>query len=392
MNLSLSDCICPTPNDMLWRIHNLEGPMPYLAWIDHDPAQRERMRRALALLSESDTRDELGLGSVRDAFADLLFPGTSTIQTRLRYMLFVPWAYREMERQKVPSKDISKKTREHELSLVKPLVQSGADWGVFGSSAGAELKRLPSSVYWAGLRSWGIFGLNAGQGEYHGYLDAIYRNRALSGRGGTMSDRERREAVDDLSYRGRVIQTWDPALPEVPEDFPGGVSFELTCEEAEYLRDRILANHPDSLLAFLAREQMPNDARFVWRHPDYGAFSEGHQELITHARLVSEAMHGAALMYNLLLAETAEREELADKRRRQIEDWRRRLNLGELKEWNLHRLWTLVTQAGHRIPYRTREFLENWVQMACSTEEDLADRPDAKVLVLNQAQTKALFA
>jgi len=43
--------------------------------------------------SEKDTRDELGFGSVRDAFADTLFPGTSTIQTRARYFLFVPWIY-----------------------------------------------------------------------------------------------------------------------------------------------------------------------------------------------------------------------------------------------------------------------------------------------------------
>ena len=38
-----------------------------------------------------ESRDELGLGAIRASFADALFPGTSTIQTRLRYMLFVPW-------------------------------------------------------------------------------------------------------------------------------------------------------------------------------------------------------------------------------------------------------------------------------------------------------------
>lgn len=42
------------------------------------------MHRILAQFKERDTRDELGLGSLRDAIADLLFPGTSTIQTRLR--------------------------------------------------------------------------------------------------------------------------------------------------------------------------------------------------------------------------------------------------------------------------------------------------------------------
>jgi hypothetical protein len=56
-----------------------------LAWIDHDSKARERTLRILSLFQEKESRDDLGLGSVRDSFADQLFPGTSTIQTRLRY-------------------------------------------------------------------------------------------------------------------------------------------------------------------------------------------------------------------------------------------------------------------------------------------------------------------
>lgn len=77
--------------------------MPSLTWIDHDTEARERSLRILALFQERESRDELGLGGVRDSFADRLFPGTSTIQTRLRYMLFVPWMYRELERARVPA-------------------------------------------------------------------------------------------------------------------------------------------------------------------------------------------------------------------------------------------------------------------------------------------------
>ena len=51
----------------------------------------------MPLFGEHDTRDELGIGSVRDAFADTLFPGTSTITTRARYFLLVPWTYQRLE-------------------------------------------------------------------------------------------------------------------------------------------------------------------------------------------------------------------------------------------------------------------------------------------------------
>ena len=76
--------------------------MSSLAWIDFDEAERQRAQRIMALFQERETRDELGLGAIRDSIADHLFPGTSTIQTRLRYMLFIPWLYRALEKRQVP--------------------------------------------------------------------------------------------------------------------------------------------------------------------------------------------------------------------------------------------------------------------------------------------------
>ena len=64
--------------------------MSSLAWIDFDEAERERAQRIMALFQERESRDELGLGAIRDSIADHLFPGTSTIQTRLRY-IFRGW-------------------------------------------------------------------------------------------------------------------------------------------------------------------------------------------------------------------------------------------------------------------------------------------------------------
>ena len=71
--------------------------MSSLAWIDFDEAERQRAQRIMALFQERETRDELGLGSIRDSISDHLFPRTSTIQTRLRYMLFIPWLFQMLE-------------------------------------------------------------------------------------------------------------------------------------------------------------------------------------------------------------------------------------------------------------------------------------------------------
>lgn len=65
-------------------------------WLDYSEQDKRKMLDVISLFSEKTTRDELGIGSVRDAFADLFFPGTSTIQTRARYFLFIPWIYLDL--------------------------------------------------------------------------------------------------------------------------------------------------------------------------------------------------------------------------------------------------------------------------------------------------------
>src|SRR6185437_11865842 len=103
-----------------------------LTWLDHDATDRDRMNRILALFRERDTRDELGIGVIRDLIADELFPGTSTIQTRLRYMLFVPWIYQKLEQKHRDKKTFADEARRLEVAIVKALIKSGDDTaGVF---------------------------------------------------------------------------------------------------------------------------------------------------------------------------------------------------------------------------------------------------------------------
>ncbi|MEU9504694.1 DUF6361 family protein [Micromonospora sp. NPDC048170] len=69
-----------------------------LSWLDSSRDDQQRVRELLKLFSDTESRDELGIGQVRDAFSDLLFPGTSVLQNRARYLLMVPWCYQEAQR------------------------------------------------------------------------------------------------------------------------------------------------------------------------------------------------------------------------------------------------------------------------------------------------------
>jgi hypothetical protein len=53
-------------------------PPSSFTWLDYSEKERRKMLDAIRLFKDQDTRDELGVGTVRDAFADLLFPGTGT--------------------------------------------------------------------------------------------------------------------------------------------------------------------------------------------------------------------------------------------------------------------------------------------------------------------------
>src|SRR5438445_7286289 len=117
-------------------------------WLDYSDHERRKALEVIDLFQEQDTRDELGIGAIRDSFADLLFPGTSTIQTRARYFLFAPWIYLILESRQTPSASIGLKARALETKLITCLSYSEDTSGVIGERAKETLQRLPSSIYW----------------------------------------------------------------------------------------------------------------------------------------------------------------------------------------------------------------------------------------------------
>ena len=344
-----------------------------LTWIDHDPTFQKRALRILSLFQEKESRDELGLGAIRDSFADALFPGTSTIQTRLRYMLFVPWVYTDLEKRRIPPPEFATRARQMEMALVNPLLSNSDHAGVFGRLAGRSLKRLPSSVYWNGLGEWGIRRISCSQDEYHRHVDKVYNHRDTS---------RRRYEKDD--YPEVETQTWHPQLPDAPDGFPGDIdriSFELQPDEASFLLDRLLKSQEDSLLTFLALKCQPVDCDFPWQHPELNSLSSEHTELIRYAEFFSTMTHGAAFLYNLMLAELSGRQDLEDKHRENLEEWRGRLQHCQWLDLPLQGLWDLTAGRGHTITKWTKDFVSAWHQRALATRGNVVDDSDSRMLI-----------
>lgn len=346
-----------------------------LTWLDHDAEARERSLRILALYRERESRDELGIGSIRDALADRLFPGTSTIQTRLAYMLFVPWIYQRLENRKVPSDRIRIQAQRMEADLVAPLVRHGDQagqeiYGVIGRVAKNELKRFPSSIYWAGLGRWGIRRFEGSQDHYHRSMDALYLRRV-----------SRRKRDDDEWADQGDVGTWHPKLPHPPPTFPDSASFVLRADDAAFLRDQILTSCTGSLLAWLVQYPSDMDCAYPWLKPDIAEAPEPVCALLEHARRFSLVMHGASLLYNLQLAELIKRDDRVDEYRAVLAAWADEMAWFELGQWRLEDFFVATRVAGQAVSANTETFVRRWIDLAQQKQGQVADHLPARELV-----------
>ncbi|HRD74478.1 MAG TPA: DUF6361 family protein [Hyphomicrobiaceae bacterium] len=342
--------------------------MSSLAWIDFDEAERQRAQRIMALFQERESRDELGLGAIRDSIADHLFPGTSTIQTRLRYMLFIPWLFRTLEGRDVPESQLRTEARALEIRLADALKAGGESNGIIGRDAGPRLQRLPSSVYWAGLGAWGIR-------LFPGSIDSLF----ISLRGlkwpRVSSDSE------DAAAGSRAAAIWNPALPQAPNGLLDCAAFSLTADEAQFIIDRLVATQPAALLTMLARDGIDAECDHIWTHPHLASFPADARRLVRHGEIFSHVMHGAALLYNLALSELRGRDDWVADYRERIAAWAAELDLSVVRNWSLDDFWDAVEHPAHSIRPAAKRFVAQWLELVVDGTTQIASAPAARQLV-----------
>ena len=345
-----------------------------ITWLDYSERDRRRAVEVIRLFEEKGTVDELGIGSVRDAFANILFPGISTIQSRAKYFLLIPWIYRALEDKRVPSREMAARARQAELGLIDVLADSSDFAGTIGIVARKGLKNLPSEIYWAGLGTWGIRLFPGSRDAYHRSMDGFYASPSK-----TM-------VTDELeAVHGRPARNWHSGLPSPPSEFPRGVSLQLTWLEAEYLRDRILIKRPGTFLAYLVAEGQPADGvRFPWEHPQAMEAPEQNRLQLFHARCFSEAMHGSVLIYNLMLAEKRGDGARSERYRQLLDEWYELLvsRATDFQRWDRAAFWDIVVSGGGGVTTPTRLFIDAWLNIALGQRaETVADDGAARQLV-----------
>jgi hypothetical protein len=322
-----------------------------LSWLDSSRAEQQRMRELLNMFSEQESRDELGIGQVRDAFGDLLFPGTS--HTRARYLLIVPWCIRQAGRR--PDRDQVVELDRVERAVISALRAAGASDGLIGRRVSAGVKTLPSTIYASALRRYGID----------------------NGAEATVAAEDREAAVELTAL---AAGRWPVTLPRPPAGFPEAVGsgLDLTRQEADWLRERIVTSTAGSLLAHLLQGGTcpEDDAAAPWEVPAAGSASRRVRTDLEYARGFSTCLHGAALLYNLLLAEAYEK---AGHDRIEPPDYREALvrwaeRVATVAPWDRADMWSRLAAVNPRINtnLRARAFIDTWIDLV------LAGRAEAR--------------
>lgn len=333
-----------------------------IGWLDYSEEHRQKMREIIDLFKDEDSVDELGIGSIRDTFSDLLFPGLSTVQTRARYFLLIPWVYRRLEDERVPSAKAASRARHLQTELIVAMERGGATGGegIIGWEARQRVQRLPSNVYWTGLKAFGIRLFSGSIEDYHRSLDSYQEKIRHYNRG----------EGDELAER--LHPNWTSHLPPAPGDLWKETTIELSKVEARFLKNQISLYCGESLLAFLLEHptDLLEDASTPWDHPAASETTDELRSWLNHGRLFSEVMHGAALAYNLMLAERASQaglsigeDDLEDRYQTEIQDWVTEMEAHAhgLQNWDISQLWQIVTTANQRIPYTARAFADRWI-------------------------------
>ena len=287
--------------------------MAQIGWIDFSPTHRQRVGSVLDFLKPEGMVDELGLGTIRDALANQLFPGISTIQTRAKYFFVIPYILYDYQilkpaqrRGKTPSQYLEHREYEIMWQLAERYnYQDGK--GVIGISKRKPHKivRRPSAIYWNGLYTYHFIqthGLSAEAFLRHSARPSM-ESLLSSTTQGDDSTGDDTDAEHENMFRIKLPpkRNWDDNL-----------SLELERDEAEFFYDRIVSIAKNRIIAellindelwqiFIKVENFMHFAKVAVQLPIAGHL----KTMLILAHDFSELMYGAHITYNCLLQSTA---------------------------------------------------------------------------------------
>lgn len=287
-----------------------------LGWVDFSKADREKVLDVMNLLQAPGAVDEIGIGLIRDAFANYFFPGTSTVQTRAKYFLIVPYILQEAVSGKYGNqvKTILQKIDAEEKNCGLLFCQKCADDmidpvgnGIIGARVLPKnwVARKPSNIYWNGIRTFHIFEQENMTIPDMVRLSVLVRAQEKPEKlGNRRDDAEEGDKDDKDAGRSESIRFFD--LPEMENvDWRSHLDIALTEKEAAFLRSKIEKSVPDKLLAYILRHNidLSKYSRFEMLYADLK--DDVPEEMARSMKLACDfnrLVYTARVRYNMILS------------------------------------------------------------------------------------------
>jgi hypothetical protein len=239
--------------------------------------------------------------------------------------------------------------------------------GIIGKSFAekqGEVQRKPSSVYWTGIRQFGLIHTNLS-------IDAFCRKFANPDQPlhdlvlGT--DKESGDDPDAAEQSNETING-----PTYDDNWIESLTIHLSHDEASFLSRQIEARVPWSLLGQILLDsnvrrqflKLPSDSNFK-SFADEAPFLKGLpadlQRIIAAARDFWELMYGAHIRYNCLLQSRHGTNALLKDFQARWDEWRAGIERFPWGRWDTEALWKLTKLHHSRVQEYTMKFVESWI-------------------------------
>jgi len=270
-----------------------------IGWVFYSDEHRKDIETIVSLSKDKGTLDELGLGSIRDAFANKFFPGTTTIQTRAKYFLIIPWILNDIYKKNVEFNAFRTLLKIEEVKVINSLKQSEDQDGLIGKEAGEDLQRFPSSVYWSGLKKFDILITDISLSQMSSFFSRQKNRESFSQKRLTKEDKLSSD-FNETTERYYLVCDGLPKYPGLKD-----LKFQLDGNEALFLKRKILESQPNSLFAYILRgnhykvSELSSFKDLVEYIGPGNAFSE----YLHSALLFDTVMKGCYIRYNMKVSE-----------------------------------------------------------------------------------------
>ena len=241
-------------------------------WIDFSKEDKNNAINVINSMKEKGILDELGFGSIRKVFANDFFPGTSTIQTRAKYFLIIPYELQDfIQNEKTFTenrnaaafiKNAQNQINADEKNIGERLFNTYKDdsqtIGIIGSRSIEEktwVERGPLSIYWSGLRTYNFFRSEEENFTYTDFLSTLYNFECNKKNSKDAENKNKDEKNDSdagkFSKKSPLVK-----IETYKKNWKEKIKIDLTKDEAFFLKKKIISSVPDSIMALLLEKNI----------------------------------------------------------------------------------------------------------------------------------------